>query len=238
MTRVLLIGGLDSSCGAGLVRDAATVSALGGSPIVCATAVTAQGAHGVLAVHPIPPAVITAQIVAADAVKIGMLCDRTTVEAVARSLAEFPLTPVVLDPVIAASSGGRLLSDNGITAMLDLLLPRVDLITPNLPELRILAEASGITAEDPRDQAQGLLRLGARAVLVKGGHANGPEAIDLLIGPDGTTPLVGPRYAGTRRGTGCTMASAIATALGQGALLCDACAVGKAAVGQFFRESS
>ncbi|NVO28208.1 hydroxymethylpyrimidine/phosphomethylpyrimidine kinase [Donghicola sp. C2-DW-16] len=233
MARVLLIGGLDSSCGAGLVRDAATVMAAGHQPIVCATAVTAQGGQGVTAIHPVPAEVIAAQITEADAVKIGMLCDETTVHAVAEALSNFHMT-IVLDPVIAASSGGRLLSDNGIRAMLDLLLPKVTLITPNLPELRILADFCGTATGSTSDLARTLLQRGAANVLVKGGHDTGPEATDILYGPATPIHLTGPRHSGNPRGTGCTMASAIACALAEGAALLDACARGKQAVSRLF----
>lgn len=219
---VLIIAGLDSSTGAGLTRDLAVMADHGMTARVAATAVTAQDATGACAVHPVPAAMVAAQIRAADpvrAAKLGMLANAEIVGAIAATL---PDVPFVLDPVLATSAGASLLNEAGCAAMIARLIPRASLVTPNLPEA---AHLTGL----PRDAAIGDLAsvffaMGARAVLLKGGHASGAEAVDWLLCP-GTAPLqfAAPRRAGNRRGTGCTLASAIAVHLARGDDLATAC---------------
>lgn len=229
MNAVLLIGGLDSSGGAGLLRDVAAAAEQGVAARVAATAVTAQGAGGVRAVAPVPPEVIAAQIRAAGevgAVKIGMLVDAARVAAVAGAL---PRAPLVLDPVLAASAGGALLDGAGLAALLARLAPRAALITPNLPELAAIGAALGVS-----DPVAALLAGGCGAVLVKGGHGAGAAAIDRLHQPRGVTEFAAPRRAGDLRGTGCQLAAGIAAGLARGRGLAEAITAAKAAVSARF----
>lgn len=223
---VLVIAGLDSSTGAGLARDLATLADLGTDARVAATAVTAQDERGRCSVHPVPAAMVAAQIAAAGplrAAKLGMLANSDIVKAVANAL---PDMPFVLDPVLATSAGAPLIDDAGRALMIDRLIPRATLITPNLPEA---AQLTGCPVAAERDRlADAFFALGARAVLLKGGHANGPQAIDWLMRPDAPPlPFAAPRKAGTRRGTGCTLASAIAAYLARGIDLATACDLAK-----------
>ncbi len=230
---VLLIGGIDSGAGAGLLRDAETVRDLGLAARVAVTAVTAQTDRRVSAIHPVPAGTVVAQIAAATAsgpigaVKIGMLCNAGIVRAVAENL---PDVPVVLDPVLAASSGAALLDEAGLAVLLRDLVPRVALVTPNLPEAARLASALGRpTAASPAEQAAELLARGAKAVLIKGGHGEGRQSRDLLFAGDGpAVELIAPRREGTARGTGCTLASAVACGLSMGMPLESACRQAKA----------
>lgn len=234
MSAVLVIAGTDSSGGAGLARDLRTLAQLGVRPLCAVTAVTAQSDVGVLATHVVPASMVRAQIEAAfascpvDAVKIGMLATGATVRAVAQSLARHPLVPVVLDPVLASSSGSMLLDELGRQALLEVLLPRVTLLTPNIPEAGILlGTAAAATEEEMLTQARALLALGARAVLLKGGHARGRDAVDLLVSAHLTRRLSEPRVDANLRGTGCALATAIAAALASGLALESACVRGK-----------
>lgn len=240
--RLLCIGGLDSSGGAGLLRDAATAAEFGVACAAAATAITAQSDRAVTAVHPVPPDQVAAQIRAAaeagiGAVKIGMLGWAATVEAVAAALPEAPL---VLDPVLAASSGRSLLDAAGLQALLARLLPRAALVTPNLPELARLAAALGLDPAAGEAEAVAALRArGAAAVLVKGGHAAPGDGCEdrLHLGPGHVIAFAGPRFAGTLRGTGCQLASAIAAGLARGADLPAAVAAARAAVERRFRAA-
>ncbi len=235
MGRVLAIAGIDSSGGAGLARDLAVIGDHRLSSAVVVTAVTAQTKRQVSAVHLIPATVIRAQIAAAledhdiAAVKIGMLGSAEIVHAVAKSLADLGDAPIVLDPVLRASSGGQLLSDAGRTALVSQLLPRCRLITPNLPETAELTHSN--VARDPQSiaqQAARLMAMGATAVLIKGGHGDADEAIDWLFdGPAKPVRFSSPRWPIERRGTGCTLATAIACNLAKGDELAQACAAAK-----------
>lgn len=242
--KVLIVAGSDSSGGAGIVRDVETVAAFGVKAAVAITAVTAQSDRHVTAVQAMEPALVAAQMAAAlegdaiRAVKIGMLANAGIVTAVADLLACHPDIPVVLDPVLASTSGKVLLEPEGVRLMIARLLPRADLVTPNLPELALLTGLPDMEA-----RMRGLLALGVRAALIKGGHANdgegdrkfGAEAAehapssqgptlgicrDLLIRP-GTESLgfESPRHPGRLRGTGCMLASAIASGLARGEAL-------------------
>ncbi|HVN45369.1 MAG TPA: bifunctional hydroxymethylpyrimidine kinase/phosphomethylpyrimidine kinase [Steroidobacteraceae bacterium] len=230
MTRVLLIGGSDSSGGAGLTRDVSTLTRLGAEGLPVVTAVTAQTDAQVLAVHVVPASVVHTQIAAAlsgkplDAVKIGMLATRATVLAVATALAAARL-PIVLDPVLVSSSGAELLDAAGREALCTALLPRATVLTPNIPEAAALLGTGTASAEEQLlRQAAALLALGPAAVLLKGGHAEGPEAADLLLTRDAAARwLRGPRIDAARRGTGCTLAAAIAAGLGAGLEIGTAC---------------
>jgi hydroxymethylpyrimidine/phosphomethylpyrimidine kinase len=228
---VLVIAGTDSSGGAGLTRDVQVLTDFDIDVLCAITAVTAQSNSRVTAVHHVPPEVIRAQIIAAfetrpvGAIKIGMLGTGTTVEAVVESLPSGTAVPIVLDPVLVASSGGVLLDAEGHAAMRERLFPRATIVTPNIPEAAmLLGEDPAIGEPALISQAQRLLALGPRAVLLKGGHADGEEAVDLLIsGNNVLQRIVSPRVRAIRRGTGCSLASAIAAGLASGTPLVDAC---------------
>lgn len=229
---VLVISATDSSGGAGLARDLRVLNDFGVDSYCAITAVTAQSAACVSAVHHIPAEIVRAQIAAAfetrrvSAIKIGMLGTQATVRAVVDSLPTDDVsTPIVLDPVLVASSGGVLLDEEGRVAMLESLFPRVTLLTPNVPEAAALLGERVATSEGGLiEQAQRLLALGPRAVLMKGGHSVGKEAVDLLVSGDhGPQRIVSARLGATSRGTGCALASAIAAGLATGASLFAAC---------------
>jgi len=232
MTAIALtIAGSDSSGGAGIQADLKTFAALGVYGASAITALTAQNTQGVEAVLVVPPDFVARQIrvVARDlkvaAVKIGMLATSEVIEAVAGALETLPGVPVVLDPVMVAASGDVLLDEDAIETLRTVLLPRADLITPNLPE------AAKLLGRAMSGQAAALRRLGAKAVLIKGGHAEGGQAVDILIDEAGELRLEAPRIkTSNTHGTGCTLSSAIAAELAKGASLRDAVSNAKAYV--------
>jgi hydroxymethylpyrimidine/phosphomethylpyrimidine kinase len=239
MTAIALtIAGSDSAGGAGIQADLKTFAALGVHGACAITALTAQNTLGVEAVHVVPPDFVLAQMraVANDlevrAVKIGMLATAEVIVAVAEGLKLFPGVPVVLDPVMVAATGAVLLDHDAIATLKRVLVPLAVVITPNLPEAAQLLGTSEACSEDEmRVQATELKRLGAKAVLIKGGHAKGAEAVDLLLDTEGELRLEAPRVA-TRHdhGTGCTLSSAIAAELAKGVSLREAARRAKAYV--------
>jgi hydroxymethylpyrimidine/phosphomethylpyrimidine kinase len=243
VSAVLVIAGADSSGGAGISRDVHTLTRLDVRALCAVTAVTAQSDTRLSAVHVVPAALVRAQIEAAfatcdiGAIKIGMLANAVTVRAVADSVGARAGLPLVLDPVLRASSGGDLLDAAGLLVLCELLLPRVTLVTPNIAEAALLSgESLARTQQDLERQGQRLLTLGARAVLLKGGHGAGADATDVLLQPQCAPQRFStPRYAVTRRGTGCALASAIAAALAAGADVAQACARGKEYMDQWLR---
>jgi len=209
------IAGSDSGGGAGIQADLKTFSALGVYGASVITALTAQNTQGVTGIHDVPPAFVTAQI---DAVKIGMLSQPGVIEAVAAGLDRWKQRNVVLDPVMVATSGDRLISPQAIDVLKRVLIPRALVITPNLPEAAALLGGPIARDEDEmRAQAVRLVEQGARAVLIKGGHSEGAESVDVLQAPGSFTRLATERIA-TRNthGTGCTLSSAIAAGLAKG----------------------
>jgi hydroxymethylpyrimidine/phosphomethylpyrimidine kinase len=230
MAIALTIAGSDSSGGAGIQADLKTFAVFGvwGASVV--TAVTAQNAVGIRAIHQIPAEIVTAQLDAVfedldvSAVKIGMLGQRQVIEAVATALARRKPCFTVLDPVIAATSGAALLSPDGLDAILRLLLPLADLVTPNLMEAAALTGDAMATDEDALlRQATAIRRMGAKAVLMKGGHGTGPESIDVLVTTDGIVRFARPRIPGpSARGTGCMLSAAIAADVANGRALVEA----------------
>jgi hydroxymethylpyrimidine/phosphomethylpyrimidine kinase len=232
------IAGSDSGGGAGIQADLKTFSAVGVYGASVITALTAQNTRGVTGIHDVPPGLIAAQIDAVfsdlkvDAVKIGMLSQVATIEAVAAGLDRHRARNIVLDPVMVATSGDRLLAPDAVEALRRLLIPRALIITPNLPEAAALLDTD--VAEDEnvmRHQARRLCALGAASVLIKGGHAGGPESADLLIDADGDERLAAARVqTQNTHGTGCTLSSAIAAGLAKGLTLRDAVRAAKSYV--------
>jgi hydroxymethylpyrimidine/phosphomethylpyrimidine kinase len=230
--RVLIIAGSDSGGGAGIQADIKSVSAMGAFAATAITALTAQNTLGVHGIEAVSTPFLRQQIrvvledIGADAIKTGMLHDVPTILAVCAEIrALAPSVPLVADPVMVAKGGHRLLAEDAVATLMAELLPLASIITPNIPEAEVL---SGITIRDEADMhaaAAKLLSLGVRAVLLKGGHMEGPVLVDLLVSPAGTSRFESPRIA-TRHthGTGCTLASALAAGLAQGMALEDAVA--------------
>lgn len=242
---VLVIGGSDSSGGAGIARDLQVLADFGVDALCAITAVTAQSNSRVFAIHHVPADVIRAQIDAAFAtreiagVKIGMLGKQSSVEAVVDSLPPSTTVPIVLDPVLVSSSGGELLDTEGRQALRQALFPRVSLVTPNIPEVAVLLEEEAAPDEpDAAEQGRRLLALGPQAVLIKGGHAQGAEAIDLLVTAGGAMEWIATsRINATCRGTGCALASAITSGLASGLPLSVACRRAKSYVYQMLTQA-
>ncbi|MCC6888582.1 MAG: bifunctional hydroxymethylpyrimidine kinase/phosphomethylpyrimidine kinase [Hyphomicrobiales bacterium] len=218
------IAGSDSGGGAGIQADLKTFSALGVYGASVIAALTAQNTRGVTAIHDVPPEFVTAQIdavfsdLAVGAVKIGMLSRREVIEAVAAALDRWRAPNIVVDPVMVATSGDRLLDPQAIAVLTRVLIPRACIITPNLPEAAALLDERAARTEDEMLAQAGRLRdRGARAVLIKGGHGSGDESVDMLVEAASFTRLATPRIA-TRNthGTGCTLSSALAAGLARG----------------------
>jgi len=229
------IAGSDSGGGAGIQADLKTFSALGVYGASVLAALTAQNTKGVTGIHNVPPEFVSEQIdavfsdLAVGAVKIGMLSQAPVISAVADGLVRHMQSKVVLDPVMVATSGDRLLDPGAIENLRRLLIPRATVITPNLPEAAaLLGTAIANDEREMREQGERLLALGANAALVKGGHGGGDESVDLLVMPDGVVRLASPRFA-TRNthGTGCTLSSAIAAGLAKGLGLVEAAQAAK-----------
>lgn len=217
----LTIAGSDSGGGAGIQADLKTFSALGVFGCSAIASLTAQNTLGVQGVLPIPPAFVQQQIhsvlsdINVGAIKSGMLATADIIAAVAESLTAYPQIPLVLDPVMVATSGDRLLAEDAIQTLIEKLMPLATLITPNLHEAAVLLNTTvASNLEQMQFQGEQLLQLGARAVLMKGGHTEGESATDLLITAAGVEPFSAPRLqTKNTHGTGCTLASAIAAGL-------------------------
>jgi hydroxymethylpyrimidine/phosphomethylpyrimidine kinase len=228
--RVLIIAGSDSSGGAGIQADVKAVTMLGGYAATAITALTAQNTLGVLGVEPVSPEFVALQMeavltdIGADAIKIGMLGGASVIERVAATCRRLaPMVPLVLDPVMVAKGGARLLEPTATRALVSELVPMAALLTPNVPE------AEALTGDRVTDEA-GLLRVAGRlllfgpsAVLVKGGHLEGEHVVDYLVTADGEVERFESPRIQTRstHGTGCTLASAIATGIAEGLTLVD-----------------
>ena len=237
---VLTIAGSDSGCGSGIATDLKTFAAFGVHGLTAITAVTAQTTQRVRAIHRVPAAHVEAQIRAAfadfrvAAVKIGMLGSVAIVRAVVAALRAGEPRHIVLDPVLASSSGTLLLSKAGLHVLREELLPMVTVLTPNLPEAQSLL---GRRIADPARAACDLRALGARAVLLKGGHGRGRDVCDVLADARGVVELRHPRLPIQARGTGCALASAIAAGLARGGSLRSASADAEAFVHSALRRS-
>lgn len=228
--RLLIVAGSDSSGGAGIQADIKTATALGVYAMTAVTAVTVQDTARVHAIHLIPPSIIGEQIacvladIGADAIKIGMLGSADAVDAVADALEAHGCgIPIVLDPVLVSSSGTSLLSGDAVARLKDRLFPLTNLLTPNLPEAECLTAAGLRSHDDMLRAADDLRRMGAAAVLIKGGHAPGSPVHDILVSNEGIDEFEYPRVpTHSTHGTGCTLASAIACGLAQHRPLADA----------------
>lgn len=222
--RVLICAGSDSGGGAGIQADIKAVTCLGGFAATAITALTAQNTQGVTAIHEVPLDFLAEQMrvvlddIGADAIKTGMLHSPGVIETVTRELDEHAAgVPLVVDPVMVAKGGHKLLEDRALSALKSLMLPRATVLTPNLPEASLLSGREILTVDDMRGAGDALLELGARSVLLKGGHLEGDEVVDILFTHEGVTEFSSPRIV-TRHthGTGCTTASAVAVGIAQG----------------------
>ncbi|MCG5548591.1 bifunctional hydroxymethylpyrimidine kinase/phosphomethylpyrimidine kinase [Halorhodospira halochloris] len=228
--RVLVVAGSDSGGGAGIQADIKTVMALGGYATTAITALTAQNTLAVEDVHPVPPAFITSQMsavmgdIGADCIKTGMLYDTASIAVVAEMMQPYAQKiPAVVDPVMVSQSGHRLLTEVASDRLREVMLPLATLVTPNLPEAEVLL---GRPIDDDEqsmiEAAQELRELGSQAVLLKGGHGRGDQLVDVLVTASGVECWRGERLPTTStHGTGCTLASAIATGIAQGMTLVE-----------------
>lgn len=229
--RVLIVAGSDSGGGAGIQADIKTVTALGGFAMTAITALTAQNTEGVFGIYGTPPEFVRQQMtlvlddIGADVIKTGMLLNAEIIAAVADEVAaRASQVPLVIDPVMVAKGGAGLLADAAVEALRSRLLPMATLVTPNVPEAELLAGRAITSEDDMLAAGQAILGLGPKAVLMKGGHLTGEVVNDFLVTTDGCITISGPRFETAHtHGTGCTLASAIATGIGQGLSLHSAC---------------
>jgi hydroxymethylpyrimidine/phosphomethylpyrimidine kinase len=220
----LTVAGSDSSGGAGIQADLKTFAALGVYGASVITALTAQNTSGVSGIHQVPADFVTAQMDAVfgdldvKAVKVGMVAQLATIDAIAAGLKRWSPKHIVIDPVMVATSGDRLLAADAIEALRTRLIPWASLITPNLPEAAaLLDEAVAVSEAAIESQGKRLLAMGSRAVLIKGGHGRGAQSTDYLVTGDGVLALAAPRVATKNtHGTGCSLSSAIAAGLAKG----------------------
>ena len=220
----LTIAGSDSSGGAGIQADLKTFAAFGVYGASVITALTAQNTTGVSGIHQVPAEFVTAQIdavfsdLAVGAVKIGMVAQPASIDAIVAGLMRWSPKHIVLDPVMVATSGDRLLAEEAVEALRTKLIPLASVITPNLPEAAaLLDEPVAVSEAAVEDQGKRLLAMGCRAVLIKGGHGQGAESTDYLIDANGTIALAAPRIATKNtHGTGCSLSSATAAGLAKG----------------------
>jgi len=242
--RVLILAGSDSGGGAGIQADIKAVTLLGGFAATAITAITVQNTLGVHGVYPVPLDVIEAQAkvvlddIGADCLKTGMLGSVEVVETVAHILDYAKSIPVVVDPVMIAKGGSPLLADQAVEAVRRLMIPRATLLTPNAPEAEAL---TGVKVEDmdgQRRAGEALLQMGAKAVLMKGGHVPGDMVMDLLLTGDGELVLESERVDSRHtHGTGCTLASACAAGIAKGLPLSQAVAEAWAYVAEAIRRA-
>ena len=233
--RILSIAGSDSGGGAGIQADLKTFSALGCYGMTAITAITAQNTQGVRAIYGVPPEMLRAQIAAVvedigvDAIKIGMLHSPEVVQVVADAIGQYQLAQVVLDPVMVATSGDRLMASETVQVLIEKLFPLVQVITPNLDEAALLLGQPIEGAQALESAAQALLGLGASAVLLKGGHLAGNTVVDVLAQADGSVQQWQSARIVTANshGTGCTLSSALAVYLALGHALPEAVALAR-----------
>ena len=232
-SKVLIIAGSDSSGGAGIQADIKTITALGSYAMTAITAITAQNTTGVKSIVPIPPKEIlnqilfTAKDIKPDAIKIGMLHSAKVINSIVKSLDNIKVKKIVLDPVMVAKGGTKLINNNAIRLLKSRLIKRVSLITPNIPEAEILTKTKIKSKEDMILAGNKLLRLGARNVLIKGGHLKSELVEDIFINKFEIKIFNSRRYkTKNTHGTGCTLSSAITTFLSCGKPVKKACELG------------
>ncbi len=231
----LTIAGSDSSGGAGIQADLKSFAACGVYGASVITALTAQNTRGVTATHAVPPDFVAAQLDAVfddldiRAVKIGMTAEAAVIEAIAAALRRYKPAHVVLDPVMIATSGARLIAPDAVDTLRMQLLPLAHLVTPNLPEAAALLDTHvATTIEQVEAQGRALLERGAKAVLIKGGHGTGADSIDVLVARGRVRSFVGPRFVtANTHGTGCSLSSAIGAYLAKGESLESAVTLAK-----------
>jgi len=226
--RVLIIAGSDSGGGAGIQADIKTCAAFGAYAATAITAVTAQNTQGVQSIEVLPPDLVMQQIqsvmsdIGADVIKIGMLANKEIIEVVAKAIEDEPAY-VILDPVMVATSGDKLLDDAAIDALKNKLVPLCDVITPNVPEAEVLTGCKIEDVDDLGKAGQVLLKMGAYAAVMKGGHLPGNTVVDVLVSEDENAVMTAPRIRSKHtHGTGCTLASAIAAGMALGTPLDEA----------------
>ena len=232
-SKVLIIAGSDSSGGAGIQADIKTVTALGSYAMTAITAITAQNTTGVKSIIPVPPKEIFNQIsftikdIRPNAIKIGMLHSNKVIESVVRSLKNINIKNIVLDPVMVAKGGARLINDKAIKMLRNVLIKKVTLITPNIPEAEILTNTNIRSKEDMIFAAHKLLEVGANNVLIKGGHLTSKTVQDIFVSKSDIKIFNNKRYqTKNTHGTGCTLSSAITTFLSCGKPIKKSCELG------------
>ena len=226
--RVLSIAGSDSGGGAGIQADIKTVTALGGFAMTAITALTAQNTQGVYQIYNVPTSFVAEQIkvvlrdIGADSIKVGMLSHPEIIKVVCDTLTqEAPEVPIIVDPVMVAKGGASLLAEEAVDALKTLMVPRALVLTPNIPEAETLAGIVAPRVEEAEDLALALSTLGPQAILLKGGHRDGEEVVDLLMEGDRVVEIYkSPRINTVHtHGTGCTLSSALAIGIAQGLTL-------------------
>ena len=232
-SKILIIAGSDSSGGAGIQADIKTVTALGSYAMTAITAVTSQNTTGVKSIVPIAPKEISNQIIFSandikpDAIKIGMLHSKEVIESVIKSLDSIKIKKIVLDPVMVAKGGAKLIDDKAIKLLKTKLIARVILITPNIPEAEILTSTKIRSKEDMIFAANKLIEFGAKNVLIKGGHLESKTVQDILVTKSDIKIFKSQRYnTKNTHGTGCTLSSAITTFLSCGKTIKKSCELG------------
>ena len=243
-SKILIIAGSDSSGGAGIQADIKTVTALGGYAMTAITAITAQNTTGVNSIVPIPPKEIRKQIlftcqdIKPDAIKIGMLHSSKVILSVIKSLNKVKKCKIILDPVMVAKGGSRLINEKAIEALKEKLINKAYLITPNIPEAEVLTETNIKSLKDMINAANILLDLGAKNILVKGGHRNTKYMDDVLLNRKELKIFRNKKIkTKNTHGTGCTLSSAIATFISYGKTLNKSCELGIKYVNQSIRSS-
>ncbi len=241
--RTLIIAGSDSSGGAGIQADIKTCAAFGVYSATAITAVTAQNTVGVQQVEFMPPDLVRAQIksvmsdIGADVIKIGMLGNEAIINVVAEEVDEADAF-VILDPVMVATSGDKLLEDRAVKALKDKLIPLADLITPNVPEAELLTGLKIADVDDLTKAGDALLEMGVYAALMKGGHLEGKSVVDVLVSEEGANIMSGPRiHSRHTHGTGCTLASAVAANMAQDVPLDEAVLIAREFVFQAIKSA-
>ncbi len=243
-SKVLIIAGSDSSGGAGIQADIKTVTALGSYAMTAITAVTAQNTTGLKSIVSIHPKEISNQIeftckdIRPSAVKIGMLHSKSIIEAVALSLKKIKTSKIILDPVMVAKGGSRLINFHAVKMLKKKLIKGIYLITPNIPEAEILTNTKIQSKEDMIDSAKKIIRFGAKNVLIKGGHLKSKFIFDILVNKNEIKIFKSKKYTTKNtHGTGCTLSSAIASHLSCGKLLKKSCELGIKYVNQAIKSN-